>query len=311
MCQELPTLLNITIISIMKTLVIGIFFLAPLTLKAQKAIVFKMHMLAGHNYSSTNMMTMEVKIEDQDSKKSDENFSHDTGQLAPPPISFGKANKLLIKRACDAKTGKDNYHHVFPIIVNIRPTIIEERYNDKLLSIDTTAGLTRIYGTNSLEEFIDVDSVGNGKIVDKNQKNETKRTIFNIIGKVDFPDKPLNVGDTFTKETPLNVPFYGITAEKFVSVTYKLTKIEHNLAYFELTEFISSSDVGKVKMDVTGGGYGKMVYDINEHYVINSHSSLNLAVTIAISLKSTIKTLRGVIAMENDIRTTVSDNKNQ
>jgi hypothetical protein len=89
-----------------------------------------------------------------------------------------------------------------------------------------------------------------------------------------FPDKPMIIGDTFSREdnlTGMNMPDFGFDMDYPTKVTYKLTAVKDNLAYFDMTsEFKMSVDKeaqGKtVHVNGKGMGTGKMEFYIDKGY---------------------------------------------
>jgi hypothetical protein len=102
---------------------------------------------------------------------------------------------------------------------------------------------------------------------------------------INFPDKPLKVGDTFTTMAPgyeLDLSNQGIKQDFTMNVTYKLTDIKDNLATFETSgEFDINHNAehqGRViKITGKGGGPGKLVFDIAKSYPLYIASQIQTA----------------------------------
>jgi hypothetical protein len=105
---------------------------------------------------------------------------------------------------------------------------------------------------------------------------------------MNFPDKQMKIGDTFTQEEPMtdiNMPDMGITKKVNVKVTYKLTAIKGNLAYFD-TASTFNMDINEhdTKRTITGkgdgSGTGKMIYNIADNYPQSKINDINIAINI-------------------------------
>ncbi|MGV8877538.1 MAG: hypothetical protein ACOH2A_00775 [Sphingobacteriaceae bacterium] len=89
-----------------------------------------------------------------------------------------------------------------------------------------------------------------------------------------FPDKLMKLGDTFTLEddqTNMNLPDFGVDMDYPTKVTYKLTAVKDNLAYFDImSEFKINinKEVQSKTVNINGKGSGndKMEFFIDKGY---------------------------------------------
>lgn len=117
-----------------------------------------------------------------------------------------------------------------------------------------------------------------GEMVTEELKNVMVTILKNLQQIVEFPDKPMKTGDSFSVETPLTIPIDDMNPFTMVINTdFLLTKIKGNKAYFDIQQKIVM-DISQqdIKLTATGSGDGKTVYDINENYMIKYVSNLTI-----------------------------------
>jgi len=108
--------------------------------------------------------------------------------------------------------------------------------------------------------------------------------MMNMIQKqIQFPDKPLKPGDTFTQGGPVNVPVSKNGADVKINfgTTYKLIKIEGDKAYFDLTPtFSMNMQMKNISIDMSGTGTGKMVYSIKDNFPLSKEGNINMKIKV-------------------------------
>jgi hypothetical protein len=132
---------------------------------------------------------------------------------------------------------------------------------------------------------------GNGKLNADTTKTETeinawvKTMVSSLSTAINFPDKPLKLGDTFIIVAPgyeLDLTNQGIKKYFLMNVTYKLTDIKDNQATFDTSgEFDIKLDTlyqGRaIRVNGKGGGPGKLVFDIAKSYPLYIASQIQTA----------------------------------
>jgi hypothetical protein len=93
--------------------------------------------------------------------------------------------------------------------------------------------------------------------------------------------RTVKVGETFTIDTPLDMPVGPTTIKMNTKTTYKLTKVEGKKAYFDINAVIDmSSNVEGQDLKGTGTGVGTMVYDIDNTF----YTQLNLKTNMKMNM---------------------------
>jgi hypothetical protein len=129
-------------------------------------------------------------------------------------------------------------------------------------------------------------------------------TIIYVYGTIiTFPEKDLNVGDSFTHETPLTIPVAGKKIEMNISTVYSLLSISSGLATFDIKQHYTMT-LDEYTTEGGGSGTGRMVYDIAHSFYTNFEENAEMNLTMKMddfSLK---------VSSKNTFKQTVSFGKN-
>ena len=107
--------------------------------------------------------------------------------------------------------------------------------------------------------------------------------IMESIGQeIDFPKKPMQVGDQFTTEKPMSIPSPAMKPmETNIKTTYTLNEIKAGKAYFTFKQEISLvSKEDTFSIEAKGSGSGSCEYDIDGQYLSYYKSKLPLYVNM-------------------------------
>jgi hypothetical protein len=143
---------------------------------------------------------------------------------------------------------------------------------------------TIMYGKFTGDGKIHVDSVA-GKKLDDAARNNMVTVINDVQNGLKFPDHPMKIGDTFTQESPFDMPLPGMAGSQgskaTVKIIYKLISITNNIATFNLDEALSvnvdqAAQNQTVQVKVSGTGNGTLTYDINKQFFTTMNNNINL-----------------------------------
>ncbi len=185
------------------------------------------------------------------------------------------------------KTGKltDSIH--FPLTMEFVST---ESSDGKQVIPDGTI----IFGHGTIGNMPVLDS-----IFSPGMEDETKmvfmKTMAATLSQITFPEKDINVGDSFTHETPLTIPVAGKKIEMNISTVYKLLSISSGLATFDISQHYTMT-LDEYTTEGGGSGSGHMVYDISHNFYTNfeENAEMNLTMktddfSLKVSTKNTFK----------------------
>lgn len=241
-----------------------VFLLLSAITKAQKPVLFKFKYLPAHTYGITTKDGVNAKIGVQNLAADAEKKADTTTTTINMVINTEWGTTVKTDAAAAGS---------FPV------TILGNQFSMKTTLNGTEAPLApelALLQGLAVKGKMDPD----GKMVLDTAAAENKVKL--VVGMLTsgmpkqliFPDKPMMIGDTFSREsnlTAMNMPDFGFDMDYPTKVTYKLTAAKDNLAYFDMTsEFKMSVDKeaqGKtVHVNGKGMGTGKMEFYIDKGY---------------------------------------------
>jgi hypothetical protein len=277
---------------------------AALTVKAQEPVIFKLKFLPDHEYKANMKMAMDMQM---------------TGVPAPPVKSkkattkSAKAKPMLMKMdmttKLDITTGAVIPNNSFPVTMRYKDMTIKSIVNGKETPMPKNPIIGQVvYGQSEIDGKFQIDSVA-GAGANEQMKTAMKTMVNSLQGNVQFPEKPLNIGESFTQEVPINMPVAGMNLDMKAKSTYKLIAITANLAYFDMDMTMNfgmdSEKNGGMKMTGNGGGKGKLIYNIEENYFTTMTSTMSLDYNMVMGEKMK---MGAKMKMVSDIQNVISRN---
>lgn len=168
----------------------------------------------------------------------------------------------------------------FPVVIRYSNMMSNQTLNDKVLPRGKNQLFSRyIFGKSDADGNLKVDSIA-GIEINNDIKAAVIRMLSRLQERISFPDKPMNIGDTFSQEVPVSVPIPGVDAQFKVNVTYKLVAIANGMAQFAIDQSGKINFHSKQKdMYLTGIGDGKgdgsFKYDMDKNYITDMQSELS------------------------------------
>lgn len=231
--------------------------------KAQKPVPFKIKYLPAHTYEIAAKDSMDLKIILTDQRTGVEKKA----DMTDHPLVMVVATEWGTTLKADAMAaGK------FPIALTGR------KYSTKTTLNVTAAPMPPMRPVEGLRINGNIDASGKMSLDTATAADDVKYAVSGLTGglpkHLNFPDRPMKVGDTFSQDEDannINITDLGVDLNYPTKVTYKLTAIKGNLAYFDITSVFSLNDEkeaqGKMlKLTGTGTGTGKMEYFIDKSY---------------------------------------------
>ncbi|OCB77088.1 hypothetical protein B0A79_01045 [Flavobacterium piscis] len=157
------------------------------------------------------------------------------------------------------KSGKLQSDGTFPISLEFLNSIDSE--NKTIIPNGTL-----IYGRGTVSKMPTLDSIV-AKDLDETFKKNLLETVQSTFSQLDLPAKTIKVGESFSQETPFNIPIAGISLEMVLTTTYKLVNIVNKTANFDISVLYTMKiSVEKYNIQGSGTGTGKMNYDMVNHF---------------------------------------------
>jgi hypothetical protein len=260
-----------------KVFLLALLCLSLTQLKAQKAVVFKIKYQPNHNYQSTISADVKLNVTvTGDQQIIDKLNEQGITQPINADLSFGLAGFM--------KTGALGADNFMPVNMDYKLSNISVTANGKQMPIPpkVTEKDLKMSGHISQDWKIKIDSADGKAVMDTTEKK--MQQMMNLIQKqIQFPDKPLKPGDTFTQGSPTTIPLNknGNNVQIDAGITYKLVSISDGKAYFEMIPNLKMNfQIKNVTVDLSGTGTGKMVYSIKDNFPLSKEGNLNIKLKV-------------------------------
>jgi hypothetical protein len=244
---------------------------------AQRGVVFKIKYLPNRAYQSNISVDMKANA----TVTGDQQI---IDKLKEQGITQPVNANLSMALAGIMKTGALGANQSMPVNMDYKINNISVSANGNQVPIPpkATEKDIKMAGHISQDWKITLDSA-DGKAVADTAKQKMQQ-MMNILQKqIQFPDKPLKPGDTFTQGTPMNIPIGKDSSSLKINagVTYKLLRIADGKAYFDLIpNFSLNVQVKNFSVDLSGTGTGKMVYSIKDSFPLSKEGTINMKIKV-------------------------------
>lgn len=262
----------------MKKIVLAILIFFPALNYAQsdKVLDFKIGYAPKMSYHQIVEQSSETELHYLASPEILENLKN-KGVQNP---TLGKTLTIMESVFTTGTTAKDGF---FPVTIKFLKSTNSE---NKTVIPDGTL----IYGKASAATMPQLDSIVS-KDLDAAFKNTLLQTMQNMFSQIALPEKKLKIGESFVQETPLSIPIAGASVDMNISTTYKLINMTNQTANFDIVQKYTMNLLiteGQYNVTADGGGTGKLIYDIPNHFA----TSFKLDIGLNFDLKQDLFSLK-------------------
>ena len=194
-------------------------------------------------------------------------------------------------------TEKANKNGQFPATMNFGEVIVSGSGKEVLSPLSKTI----IRGLLSEDSKFNIDTIINPRL-DNQTKNALKSVFKDLKPDIDFPKKPLKIGDSFEHKIPMNIPVNGEQVKVLINKTFTLKSVMNNIAEFTVTEIISLN-MESLNVTASGDGNGFVDFNIEENQIVKD----KLHFTINITIKKENMNVIGFVKSDSEKTTAISD----
>lgn len=266
----------------MKPIGLLALFLITGIVHSQSEVLFKVSFAPNSTY--TSVTTTEVKSL-MNFEADDETLEKLKRNGMDLPLEMVQHSEISVI----SETGTLDSNKNLPILI----------YYDKMKSYSTVngnptprnenpfAGVT-IHAHITPENKTVLDSLG-GKKIDEPVADMLKSTIDQVLNTIDFPDKPIHIGEHFSNQVPLSIPIGNQPPmNMFIDLEYHLKSIDNDMASFDVTQNVSlSMEQQNIDFKAEGKGLGVLLFDIEKG--ITSRYETDLPMKLVANLPGDIK----------------------
>lgn len=250
---------------------------------AQEAVLFKAQLQPNKNYKTKITSTANSKIEIQ----AGEEFIEMMKSMGEEPSTV-----ILIETDLQSEmmTQQRNEKGELAAAVSYGDAATKTTVNGEIQNEENPLSGVRVLGRYDAEDAFIIDSVeGNRNIhLMKDEIQSIAKELQEIMA---FPVKPMKVGDSFTSEKPVTLPWAGnnpLTVNVLTETT--LVKIEGPIALFDIRQVVSTdSENAGIKLIASGTGTGRSEYNMTENYLTSYNTKLPLVASLQMGDEMTIK----------------------
>lgn len=171
-------------------------------------------------------------------------------------------------------TKKANKNGQFPTTMNFGEVIVAGDGKEVLSPLSKTI----IKGLLSEDNKFNIDTIINPRL-DQQTKNTLKSVFKDLKPDIDFPKKPLRIGDSFEHKIPMNIPVNGEQVKVLITKIFTLKSVINTIAEFAVSEIITlnmeSSDIF-----ARGDGNGIVEFSISENQIVKDiiHFTIDISI---------------------------------
>ncbi|WP_298120249.1 hypothetical protein [Flavobacterium sp.] len=237
----------------MKKILFLISILQFSLLYSQDEIILKGYYSPQKKYNQIIQQTSETTLEYIGSEELRENLKKKNIQN-PTITNQSSTNEAVVF------TGKLYNSKNFPL---------KMKFTKTTNSSETTPILegTEIYGTGTIGEMPKLDSITSNRM-DENSKKSILESLQATFSQLNFPERKIKIGESFSRKSPLSIPISGDTINISMNSSFKLISISNGKANLDVV-VIFTMETNSSKFEVTANGQGKgiMIYDIKNNFI--------------------------------------------
>jgi len=241
-------------------LAIGFFIISIQQTVAQNEVLFQVKYKPNKTYITemVNNMQMDMNVDSAKKKQTES-----TGMKPPMHVN------MLQEMTLSTKTGAVAPDKRIPLTMTYDKLDVSMTMNGKEMKQPNKFVGMQIKGYASEEGKVNIDAIeGNS---DTATKAALQKMISEVLRNVEFPNKAMRIGDTFTQEVPMEMPMNGTTLNMLTNLTYTLKEVKESQAFFDYTQSLSLNfEVANGNTTATGSGSGTMIYDMPANYITGS-----------------------------------------
>lgn len=183
-------------------------------------------------------------------------------------------NESLSKVRRTTTTKAANAEGLFPTIM----AFDDVRMLNEGKEVLSPLSYTIIEGLMAEDNKFKIDTIINPKL-DKVTRDALKTVFKDLKPEIDFPKKPMKIGDGFSQDSPLTVPVNGQKIKLLMTKTYTLKGVLNGIAEFSIKMNFALA-MSNENITAIGDGGGVVLFNIAENQVVkdDTHYTVNIKV---------------------------------
>lgn len=271
-----------------------LLILLSITSCAQESVVFKTQFKPNKNYKTQLKTTSYTEIEFIADQEIMDRIKSQGIEL--PLITESETNM-----ATDIITHNLNENGEFPATLEYGKMISKTTISGKTTTEEKPYSGMTVLGKYDIENKFKVDTIIGDKI-SKQMRTALKTTLESVQQEIEFPEKPMKIGDKFNIEVPMSIPIEGMNPVSVkIDMEYLLTEIKEGRAFFNIKQIVGLDMIQEQSNVVASGtGTGISEFDIKENHLIYFKTELPMNMTIKVNERMTME-LKMITTSEQNV----------
>jgi len=278
----------------MKNVFVLGFLICSLSATAQKKVTFR---VAFHPNKIYKLTTTSSSSSTMDFSGDEEiiNSIKQSGTILPMKI------ESINTMSSVTKTGNRIADGTIPATITFGKTMTTYTTNGREQIQENPISGMLIEGSYDQQGKLRVDTLISDRVNDE-LRQMFKSFLEKFQQAIQFPEKPMQIGDSFEQQVPMELPIFGAgSVSMIITTNYKLKEITNGKAVFDILQKVSMNmnfgggDQKLANTAASGEGSGESEFDLKEETITRYDSKLS------IKMKMNIDSL--VIAAEIDMKT--------
>jgi hypothetical protein len=272
--EQKPMIKNLTFI---------LLILISITSCAQESVIFKTKFKPSKKYKTQVKTTSHTEIEFIADQEIIDRIKSQGIEL--PMITESETNM-----ATDINTQNLDENGEFSATMEYGKMITTKTISGKTTTEEKPYSGMKILGKYDIENKFKIDTIIGDK-VSQQMRNVLKTTLESVQQAIEFPEKPMKVGESFNSEIPMTIPMEDMNPISVkINMEYLLTEIKNGKAFFDIKQTVGL-DISQEQLNVVASGTGTGIseFDIKENYLTKYKSKLPMDMTIKVNEKMTMK----------------------
>lgn len=272
-------------------LAIGFIIISTQQSVAQNEVLFQVKFKPNKTYITEMVNNTQMDMDfDIDSAKKKE--MEGTGMKLPMHMD------ILQEMTLSTKTGAVAADKRIPMTMTYDKVEISMTMNGKEMKQPNKFVGMQVKGYATEEGKVSIDVIEGNP--DTATKEALQKMISEVLRNVEFPNKAMKIGDTFTQEVPMEMPMNGTTLNMLTNMTYTLKEVKESQAFFDYTQSFSMNfEIEKGNTTATGSGRGTIIYDMPANYITDSTGDMIMDMNMQVggmAMKTSLKVKTSVKA---------------
>jgi len=244
--------------------------IVTLTSCGQDKVTFKSYFRPNKEYKTTMTTSSETEVDFSGNQEKIEKIKANGTKL---PMIVASSSEMTTTMTTGATTSDKS----FPARMIYGKVTASKIVNGKETKEEKAMSGLIIEGFYTSENKLRIDTMISDKM-DENTKRIIKSTLENVQQQIKFPDKPMQVGDSFDQILPMQIPVAGLNPVKVVITTnYKLKDISSGTARFDIVQTVTLDiENEQANVSATGEGIGISEFDIINNITTRYESDLTM-----------------------------------